>query len=99
MKITLYYYRGNDDPIYKLQEYNFFVNGKPLNYSDRSLFFFTVDNKFRKLCVKIENNILFNGFILLLILLNSVFLAIGDYGCVDTRTLVYLLLSLFNIVS
>lgn len=95
----IYFCRDADDPISKLGEYNFYVNGKPLNYADRSLLFFSMDNKFRKLCVKIENNTIFNIFILLLILLNSIFLAIGDYNCVDLKSLVSINIFLFYLVS
>ncbi|CAM9352264.1 unnamed protein product, partial [Heterosigma akashiwo] len=50
---------------------------------EKALFVLTKENPLRKVCMRIEPHPWFNNFITLVIVLNSVFLAMVDYGNVD----------------
>ena len=63
-----------------LLPFNFEVGGVKKRYDRRSLFLFGVNNPLRQLCVRLMLSNLFDRFVLTTITVNSLLLAIEDYG-------------------
>eukprot|EP00605_Chrysophyceae_sp_TOSAG23-4_P002491 GSChrysophyteH1.ASY1.ANO1.2754.1 assembled CDS len=70
-----------------VKDFNFAIgegaNCKLVRYEEFSCVIFSRKNKFRQFFVRLMNDYHFEGFILFMILLNSIFFSIADYSYVD----------------
>lgn len=62
-----------------LLPYNFEIDGVKKRYDPRSLGLFSETNSVRQLCVRLISSRLFDNFVLLLIVINSIILGMEDY--------------------
>jgi hypothetical protein len=70
----------------KPQEHSMDEGTVGVQYCQKSLFVFDLENGFRQLCIKVMHSNIFNNFILLVILANAITMGMVDYKVVDLNT-------------